>query len=167
MIVYTKVPHETFKAAAHLVVTGRKRKYSDVKIILAHLGGATPFLAPRVAVLSRHMGSQLTTEEMLEDFKSFYYDTALTAYDATLTALDKFVQPDHILFGTDFPGKSYSTLSSHTSLIVPLSAVNMEMAGWYTKNVDEHYAGDTKSEMVLRDNAVKLFPKLQNIMTAK
>ena len=120
LILHVKVPHETFKAAAHLVVTGRKRKYSDVKIILAHLGGATPSLAPRVAVLSRHMGSQLTAEEMLEDFKDFYYETALTAYDATLTALDKFVQPDHILFGTDFPGKSYSTLSSHASLTIPL-----------------------------------------------
>ncbi|KAJ2936907.1 hypothetical protein H1R20_g184, partial [Candolleomyces eurysporus] len=35
----TEVPNETFKAAAHLVVTGRKRQYPDVKIILAHMGG--------------------------------------------------------------------------------------------------------------------------------
>ena len=68
-----------------------------------------------MAVLSRHMGSQLTAEEMLEDFKDFYYDTALTASDATLTALDKFVRSDHILFGTDFPGKSHSTVLSRES----------------------------------------------------
>ena len=43
----------------------------------------------------------------------------------------------------------------------------MEMAGWYTKNVNEHYAGDSKSEMVLRENAVKLFPRLRKITTAK
>ncbi|KAF4575019.1 hypothetical protein EYR36_006375 [Pleurotus pulmonarius] len=35
----TEVPNETFKAASHLVVTGMKRKYPNVKIILAHLGG--------------------------------------------------------------------------------------------------------------------------------
>jgi hypothetical protein len=53
------VPNETFKAAAHLVVTGRKRKYARARIILAHLGGSTPFLAPRVAVLAGHMGCAL------------------------------------------------------------------------------------------------------------
>ncbi|KAF7352725.1 hypothetical protein MVEN_01238700 [Mycena venus] len=54
-----EVPNETFKAAAHLVVTGRKRKYPNTRIILAHLGGSTPFLAARVAVLSRQMGCSL------------------------------------------------------------------------------------------------------------
>lgn len=100
-----QVPNETFKAAAHLVVTGRKRQYPDVKIIIAHLGGSTPFLAPRVAVLSRHMGCQLTTEEILEDFSTFYYDTALSAWGPNLVALDSFVPESQILFGTDFPGK--------------------------------------------------------------
>lgn len=99
-----KVPNETFKAAAHLVVTGRKRKFPNVKIILAHMGGSTPSLAPRVAVLSNHMGCTLTPTEIMEDFKDFYYETALSAYNATLASLDVFVSPDHVLFGTDFPG---------------------------------------------------------------
>jgi predicted TIM-barrel fold metal-dependent hydrolase len=100
-----KVPNETFKAAAHLVVSGKKRKYPHVKVILAHMGGSTPFLAPRVAVLSKHMGCPLTHDEILEDFRSFYYETALSAHEATLAAMDKFVTSDRILFGTDFPGK--------------------------------------------------------------
>lgn len=87
------------------MVTGRKRKFPDVRIILAHMGGSTPSLAPRVAILSTHMGCTLTPAEILEDFKDFYYDTALSAYSATLASLDVFVSPDHILFGTDFPGK--------------------------------------------------------------
>lgn len=99
-----KVPNETFKAAAHLVVTGKKRKYARVKIVLAHLGGSSPFLAARVAVLSRHMGCALTAEEILEDFKSFYFETALSAHETNLAAMEKFVTPDKILFGTDFPG---------------------------------------------------------------
>ncbi|KDR83669.1 hypothetical protein GALMADRAFT_55386 [Galerina marginata CBS 339.88] len=100
----TEVPNETFKAAAHLVVTGNRRKFPDVRIILAHLGGSTPFLASRVAVLSNHMGCILTPEEILDDFKTFYYETALSAYEPNLAAIEKFVQHDHILFGTDFPG---------------------------------------------------------------
>ncbi|KAG5342549.1 hypothetical protein C0989_000677 [Termitomyces sp. Mn162] len=100
----SQVPHETFKAAAHLVVSGRKRKYSDVKVILAHLGGTTPMLAPRVAVLSNHMGCSLSPEEILEDFRTYYYETALSSYSPTLACLDTFVPPDRLLFGTDFPG---------------------------------------------------------------
>lgn len=79
--------------------------FPDVKIILAHLGGTTPFLASRVAVLSNHMGCTLSPDEILEDFKSFYYETALSAYEPNLLAIQKFVKHDHLLFGSDFPGE--------------------------------------------------------------
>jgi len=51
------------------------------------------------------MGCTLSNEEILEDFKSFYYDTALSAYHSNLVAMEEFVEPDHLLFGTDFPGE--------------------------------------------------------------
>lgn len=50
------------------------------------------------------MGCTLTPAEIMEDFKDFYYETALSAHNATLASLDVFVSPDHVLFGTDFPG---------------------------------------------------------------
>ncbi|KAJ6628694.1 hypothetical protein B0H10DRAFT_2209163 [Mycena sp. CBHHK59/15] len=141
----TEVPNETFKAAAHLVVTGRKRKYPDVHVILAHLGGTTPFLAPRVAVLSGHMGCNLSPDEIMEDFKSFYYDTALSAHAYTLTAMEAFVSPERILFGTDFP------------------AVSSEMVSWYTKNVEEFHAADNgRLKDIMAQNALKLLPKFRN-----
>ncbi|KAI0375601.1 amidohydrolase 2 [Pilatotrama ljubarskyi] len=118
-----EVPHETFKAAAHLVVTGKKRRWPNVKIILAHLGGSTPSLAPRVAVLSSYMGCTLTPEEILEDFRTFYYDTALSSHETTLTAIGSFVDTTHLLFGTDFPAVSTGTVN------------------WYTKNSDAFFAG--------------------------
>ena len=102
-----QVPNETFKAAAHLVVTEHRRNFPDIKIILAHLGGSTPFLASRVAVLSNYMGCSLSPTEILEDFQTkFYYETALSACEANLAAMQKFVREDHIIFGTDFPGIS-------------------------------------------------------------
>ena len=99
-----QVPNETFKAAAHLVVTGKKRRFSNVRIVLAHLGGSAPFLAPRVAALSTHMGCPLTKDEILEDFRSFYFDTALSSSETTLAAMKTFTNEKHILYGTDFPG---------------------------------------------------------------
>ncbi|KDQ64590.1 hypothetical protein JAAARDRAFT_64434 [Jaapia argillacea MUCL 33604] len=137
----TEVPNETYKAAAHLVVTGKKRRYPDIKIILAHLGGTTVFLAPRVAILSRHMGSPLTPEEILEDFKSFYFDTALAGYETNLVAMRNFVGSDRILFGTDFP------------------AVSTQMIEWFTKNVEDFYEAGTEIENVMRGNALKLLPE--------
>lgn len=102
LIMSSQVPNETFKAAAHLVVTGKKRRFSRVKIILAHLGGSAPFLAPRVAVLSAHMGCILSPEECIEDFSSFYFDTALSSHRSTL-GMDA-MRPERLLFGTDYPG---------------------------------------------------------------
>ncbi|CDO71257.1 hypothetical protein BN946_scf184908.g14 [Trametes cinnabarina] len=132
----TEVPNETFKAAAHLVVTGKKRRFPNVKIILAHLGGSTPFLAPRVAVLSRHMGCTLSHEEIVEDFKTFYYDLALGSHEITLTAMRAFVGEDRLLFGTDFP------------------AVSIEMAGWYTRNADAFFSDDRDAlQKVMYQNA--------------
>ena len=66
-----------------------------------------PFLAARVAVLSRHMGSPLTPEEMMEDFKTFYFDTALSACNSTLEMMTSFAGPEKLLFGSDFPGECF------------------------------------------------------------
>ncbi|KXN89653.1 2-amino-3-carboxymuconate-6-semialdehyde decarboxylase [Leucoagaricus sp. SymC.cos] len=151
-----EVPSETFKAAAHLVVTGCKRRFPRVKIILAHLGGSTPFLASRVAILSRYMGCELTEEEILHDFRSFYYDTALSAWGPTLTAMDNLVPHTRILFGTDFPAL--------------LIAVTTKMTNWFTQQVKSHY--ETKPEdkeklkAIVRNNALDMFPRLRGRILA-
>ncbi|KAF9567349.1 amidohydrolase 2 [Agrocybe pediades] len=143
-----EVPNETFKAAAHLVVTSKKRKFSNIKFILAHMGGTVPYLAPRVAILSRHMGCPLTPEEIIEDFKTFYYETALSAYESTLAAIDVFVPSDHILFGTDFP------------------AVSKGMAEWFTKNIEKYCEGDKdKLEGVMGNNAWKILNNVSETRT--
>ncbi|KAI0832382.1 hypothetical protein BC628DRAFT_1406861 [Trametes gibbosa] len=133
----TEVPNETFKAAAHLVVTGKKRRWPRARIVLAHLGGSTPFLAPRVAGLAPHMGCALAPDEILADFRTFYFDTALGAHATTLAAMRAFADDGRVLFGTDFPG----------------------MAEWYTKNADAFYAGDgdrVALEQVMYKNAQAL-----------
>ena len=39
----------------------------------------------------------------LKAIRSFYFDTALSAGNPALSALTQVADPDHILFGTDFP----------------------------------------------------------------
>lgn len=140
----SEVPNETYKGAADLVTSGRKRQYPNVKIILSHSGGSTPYLAARVAALCAfHLDCELSPEDIIADFRTFYYETALSGFETNLVALENFVAPEHILFGTDFP------------------AVSPRTAGWYTHNVDAHFAArpDLLAQ-VMHDNAHTLLPRL-------
>lgn len=108
-----KVPHETFKAAAQLVVSGKTQRFSRLDIILAHMGGSTLALAPRVAGLARYMGATLSEDEILIEFRRFWLDTALSGDGdgGTLTATASSCGAetrsfrDRILWGSDFPGE--------------------------------------------------------------
>ena len=154
-----EVPHETFKAAASLVVSGRKRKYPNINFVLAHLGGSTPFLAPRVAVLSNYMGCELTPEETLEDFKTFYYETALSSHESTLTAMQSFVGPDKLVFGTDFPGRRSSRFHGLVVCSTLRAAVSKDMALWYTKQTNQIYP-DAEAP-VWRDNILEILANIE------
>jgi predicted TIM-barrel fold metal-dependent hydrolase len=140
----SETPNETYKGAADLVTSGRKRQFPDVRIILSHSGGSTPVLAARVAALGAfHLGCELSPDEILADFRTFYYETALSGFETNLVALENFVEPDHILFGTDFP------------------AANPKTVNWFTNNVDAYF--EARPEMlarVMRDNAYSLLPRL-------
>lgn len=140
----SETPNETYKGAADLVTSGRKRQYPNVKIILSHAGGSTPVLAARVAALSAfHLGCELSADEIIADFRTFYYETALAGFETNLVAIENFVEPDHILFGTDFP------------------AANPDTVNWFTSNVDAYF--ETRPEMlaqVMHRNAYSLLPRL-------
>jgi predicted TIM-barrel fold metal-dependent hydrolase len=139
----SEVPNETYKGAADLVTSGRKRQYPNARILLSHSGGSTPFLASRVAVLSHYLGCDLSPEEIIADFRTFYFETALSGFETNLIALENFVPPDQILFGTDFP------------------AVTPDMAGWYTRNVDAYFADRPELlTKVMHGNAHALLPRL-------
>ena len=140
----SETPNETYKGAADLVTSGRKRQYPNVKIILSHSGGSTPVLAARVAALAAfHLDCELSPDEILADFRTFYYETALSGFETNLVALENFVEPEHILFGTDFP------------------AANPQTVSWFTHNVDAYF--EARPEMlaqVMHDNAYSLLPRL-------
>jgi predicted TIM-barrel fold metal-dependent hydrolase len=138
-----EVPNETYKAAADLVTRAKKRRFANVRIVLSHSGGSTLSLASRVAGLAHYQGGELSLEEMIEDFRGFYYETALSGFETNLVALENFVEPDHILFGSDFP------------------AVDLATAAWYTHNVDAYFAARPQQhEDVMRGNALALMPGL-------
>jgi predicted TIM-barrel fold metal-dependent hydrolase len=145
----TEVGNETFKAAADLVTRGKKRRYLNVRIILAHSGGSTPMLVSRVAVISNHLGSELSPDEIIEDFRTFYYETALSGFETDLVALENLVGLDRMLFGTDFPAVD-SSMSAWTPI----------MSTRTSPTVDRPEA----LERVMRGNALTLLPRLRELI---
>ncbi|TGL49520.1 amidohydrolase [Leptospira wolffii] len=95
---------DTTRAAVNLIYTGTLEKYPRIKWILAHAGGFLPYVAWRVSLgnLLPEI-SEKTPQGVLTYLKRFYFDTALSPSPFAMSALKELVEPDHILFGSDFP----------------------------------------------------------------
>ena len=93
---------DTTRAAYLLVRNGIRRKYPDIKFILSHAGGFVPYASHRMAVaITGDTGR--SPADSLDDFASFYFDTALSSSAAALPTLLAFAKPGHVTFGSDFP----------------------------------------------------------------
>jgi aminocarboxymuconate-semialdehyde decarboxylase len=95
---------DTTLAAAKLVFSGVVERYPKIKWVLAHLGGAIPYLVER---LDRGYEAFKDCRENIskppsEYLKQFYYDTVNFDVKALQLAID-FAGVDHILAGSDYP----------------------------------------------------------------
>ncbi len=78
-------PFDTTRTAVHMVVQGVLHRYRRVRFILPHAGGFLPYTAHRFAELTAAVRpSSPTASELLESFKRFMFDTALSSGPATL-----------------------------------------------------------------------------------
>jgi aminocarboxymuconate-semialdehyde decarboxylase len=97
-------PLETATTAAHMVVAGVMERHPELRVLLAHGGGA--LLAVRGRMRHAH-GFQPQARSRLREspedsIRRFYFDT-LTHDDALLRALIDYVGADHVLLGSDYP----------------------------------------------------------------
>lgn len=110
-------PFDTTRTAV-LVLNGVEARNPRVKIILSHAGGFVPYAAHRFAELAPAVRLNLPpAPELIESFRSFYFDTALSSGPASLLALQNFARPGHILYGSDFPYAPVSVGASFTAKI--------------------------------------------------
>src|ERR1700730_17767435 len=93
---------DTTRAAYLLVCNGIRRKYPNIRFILSHAGGFVPYASHRMA-LAIMAETGASPADSLDDFSSFYFDTALSSSAAALPTLLAFAKPGHITFGSDFP----------------------------------------------------------------
>jgi aminocarboxymuconate-semialdehyde decarboxylase len=95
---------DTTLAAAKLVFSGVVERFPQIRWVLAHLGGAIPYVAERLdrgyyAFKECRANIQRPPSEYL---KNFYYDTVNFDARALRLAID-FAGTDHLLAGSDYP----------------------------------------------------------------
>jgi 6-methylsalicylate decarboxylase len=98
-------PFETVRAAANLIYSGTLERHPSIRFQLAHLGGAAPFLAHRIASLADREPerAEQAPAGALAYLKRLYYDTGLTNNAPALAATVEVTSLDHVVFGTDWP----------------------------------------------------------------
>ncbi|HSZ43314.1 MAG TPA: amidohydrolase family protein [Trebonia sp.] len=100
-----EVTFETARAITDLLYTGFFHRYPNLKMVLAHCGGALPALSGRLGLLGAEPWvpnpGKMTSEDIRADLARLYLDTAATGTDASLAAAVTMVPRDHLVYGAD------------------------------------------------------------------
>ncbi|MGW8380647.1 amidohydrolase family protein [Streptomyces sp. ODS28] len=135
---------DTTRSALNMALNGVLSRHPRVRVILSHGGGFLPYAAYRFAGLTSFaVDPERTPDDVLDELRRFYFDTALSASPSALPSLLAFAAPGHVLYGSDWP-------------FAP------EEAGSYYNQYLEGYEGFApgQAEAVDRTNAEALFPRL-------
>jgi len=98
-------PFETTRAITNLIYGGVFERHSGIRWQFAHLGGATPFLAHRIASLAEREPEQASAAPAgaLAYLARHYYDTGLSNNQVAVEATAEIAPFAQIVFGTDWP----------------------------------------------------------------
>ncbi|SOY61653.1 putative TIM-barrel fold metal-dependent hydrolase [Cupriavidus taiwanensis] len=97
-------PCDTSRAALNLILRGVTERHPRIRWILSHAGGFLPYIGWRASLVNAMSEFQHAIPQgFLTYLRRFYFDTALSPSPISMAALRELVEPDHILFGSDFP----------------------------------------------------------------
>ncbi len=126
---------DTTRTIASLIFSGTSMRCKDINFIFSHGGGSLTALTERFAIQAvsfPHIKQRgFTGENVMNEIRRFYYDTAQAANPIAMASLTKMVNISQILFGTDYP---YRTGIEHVTGLAPifnaseLRAINRENA---------------------------------------
>jgi 6-methylsalicylate decarboxylase len=96
---------DTTRAAVNLVFTGAIERFPRIRFVLAHAGGLMPYFAWRLSIspMIDARLEQITPAQVYARLKRFWYDNALSPTAETMACLAGVAEPDHIVFGSDWP----------------------------------------------------------------
>lgn len=140
-------PFDTTRAAVNLIYNEVMSRYPNIRWILAHAGGALPYLSERLQALQgadRRTPSFLDrVPEGFEPFlKKFYYDVAIAGAVPSVSALTAVAPSSHVFYGSDWPYVSKGNIGEQ---VTNMRAMAQLKSGRLTA--------------IERGNAVGLFPR--------
>jgi 6-methylsalicylate decarboxylase len=142
-------PFDTTRAVMSLLFGGTLALSRDIRFVFSHAGGCVPFLAERLGRLTaREDFKRAVPNGVIPELSRLYFDTALSTNKFAFSCLQLLVQPDHILFGSDFPQAAEPTTIASLRGLNELGLSSNVLRG------------------ILHDNSAKLFPKLGQMSRA-
>jgi predicted TIM-barrel fold metal-dependent hydrolase len=135
---------DTTRAIANLIFTGAAEKFPDVKMIFSHGGGTMPYLIERFTGIARSnpQYAAFTPERVLNALRHFFYDVAIVAHPAPLSALTALIPVSQIVYGSDSPYRSPGQTNEGVSSFFDAGAL----------------------KAITRDNALRIMPSLQTVL---
>ena len=131
---------DTTRAVAGLLCGGTLRRCPDIRFIVAHAGGAVPYLARRLELWLRPDSGRMTVGDVAGSLRSLYYETAQSFAPGTLACLQAVTDDGHVLFGTDYPHMDEAVIAATRQAMSEYGRLNLTAVG--------------------RENALALFPRL-------
>ena len=142
----TELVFDTTRAIANMLFTGTLERFPNIRFIMPHAGGVTPFLLFRLSGQdSNPRMKDKIPQGVAAYMRRFYYDIAQSAAPLSLRALCDVAEPDRIVFGSDYP-----------FALTREKVVYDTIAG--VRGYDGYDADQLRK--VERDNALALFPRL-------
>ena len=98
-------PFDTTRAVTNLIYSGTLERCPSIRMQIAHLGGAAPFLAHRIGEWAGRepARAEAAPAGALAYLRRLYYDTGLANNPIALAAVRELTGLDQIVFGTDWP----------------------------------------------------------------
>jgi predicted TIM-barrel fold metal-dependent hydrolase len=116
---YLEYAFDTTRVAGNLIYHEYMRRFPRIKWLLAHAGGAFPYLSMRLRLMEEleiggrkppfpSVGAGKPFDERVPEgvtpyLDKFYYDVALSGADAPMAALTALAPAERIFYGSDWP----------------------------------------------------------------
>lgn len=96
---------DTARTVTDMVTAGVLTRHPGIQVIVPHCGGALPVLADRMNEFMRLFlpsSDKVPAQDAVQQLRGLYYDLAGTAFPRQVPALLQLVDPDRVLFGSDY-----------------------------------------------------------------
>jgi predicted TIM-barrel fold metal-dependent hydrolase len=130
--VLLEVAFDTARTITDMIYAGVFRRYPNFTMVLAHCGGALPALSGRLIALGTQSWvpnpNGITREEMTEQLRRLYLDTAASATPQMLRPALEMTTCDHIVYGSDcgVPCTTDATMDANLQSLLSFDGLTRE-----------------------------------------